>query len=106
MAAVLRGKHALITGASGGIGAAIARRFAAEGATVSLAGRHTARLAEVLTTLPDSGTKHRSFQADVARYDEVNDLVSQAVVSKMRISTEIGNGRLTSPSRAGRRGPP
>jgi NAD(P)-dependent dehydrogenase (short-subunit alcohol dehydrogenase family) len=42
--AVLRGRHALVTGASRGIGAAIARRLAHAGATVSLLGRDRAAL--------------------------------------------------------------
>lgn len=47
----LRGRHCLITGASGGIGAAIARRFAAEGALVTLTGRNESKLQNVLSQL-------------------------------------------------------
>ncbi|KAL2759749.1 hypothetical protein ACRALDRAFT_1079257 [Sodiomyces alcalophilus JCM 7366] len=48
----LRGRHCLITGASGGIGAAIARRFAAEGALVTLTGRNESKLRHILADLP------------------------------------------------------
>jgi NAD(P)-dependent dehydrogenase (short-subunit alcohol dehydrogenase family) len=53
------GRHALITGAGSGIGAAIARRLAAEGARVTLAGRRRAPLEEVGASLPG-----RRFVAD------------------------------------------
>jgi NAD(P)-dependent dehydrogenase (short-subunit alcohol dehydrogenase family) len=43
----LEGRHALVTGAGGGIGAAIAARLAAEGARVTLAGRRLAPLKAV-----------------------------------------------------------
>ena len=43
----LEGRHALITGAGGGIGAAIARRLAAAGARITLAGRRRAPLEAV-----------------------------------------------------------
>jgi len=47
----LAGRHALITGAGGGIGAAIAGRLAAEGARVTLAGRRRAPLEAVRAVL-------------------------------------------------------
>lgn len=49
--AALSGRHALVTGASRGIGAAIAAALAAEGARVSLIGRDAARLDRVATEL-------------------------------------------------------
>ncbi|KAH0426792.1 hypothetical protein CcaCcLH18_10072 [Colletotrichum camelliae] len=48
----LRSRHALITGAYGGIGAAIAARFAAEGALVTLLGRKEDKLRELCSQLP------------------------------------------------------
>lgn len=56
----LEGRHALVTGAGSGIGAAIARRLAEEGASVTLAGRRRAPLEEVRASLGDAA----SFVAD------------------------------------------
>ena len=47
----LAGQHALVTGAGTGIGAAIARALAAEGAKVTLVGRRREKLEEVAATL-------------------------------------------------------
>jgi 3-hydroxybutyrate dehydrogenase len=57
----LAGKHALITGAGSGIGAAIALRLAAEGARVTLAGRRLGPLEETERSI---GAKHHGFIAD------------------------------------------
>ena len=51
-AALLAGRHALVTGAGGGIGAAIARALAGAGALVSLAGRRREPLDAVAASLP------------------------------------------------------
>ena len=48
----LTGRHALVTGASGGIGQAVVRKLIAQGASVTLAGRQRARLEAVARTLP------------------------------------------------------
>lgn len=48
----LLNKHAIITGGSRGIGLAIAHRFAAEGAAVTLVGRDEARLLAAMDDLP------------------------------------------------------
>ena len=57
----LEGRHALVTGAGSGIGAAISARLAADGARVTLAGRRAAPLAEVASRLPAG---HVSVVAD------------------------------------------
>ncbi|MDA1080803.1 MAG: SDR family NAD(P)-dependent oxidoreductase [Gemmatimonadetes bacterium] len=51
MSETLAGRHAFVTGAGSGIGAAIARELAARGARVSLAGRRVAKLQETATAL-------------------------------------------------------
>lgn len=50
----LAGRHALVTGAARGIGAAIARRLAAEGARLTLLGRDLGALQRFAATLPGS----------------------------------------------------
>jgi FlaA1/EpsC-like NDP-sugar epimerase len=62
----LAGKHCIITGASRGIGAEIARRFATEGATCLLIGRNESSLEKVKDGLKKSeGGEHRVLVGDV-----------------------------------------
>ncbi|ETS78671.1 hypothetical protein PFICI_08524 [Pestalotiopsis fici W106-1] len=55
----LLNKHAVITGGSRGIGLAIAHRFAAEGASVTLVGRDEGRLRSALDSLSASSPEHK-----------------------------------------------
>jgi len=57
----LAGKHALITGAGSGIGAAIARTLGSEGAAISIAGRRMAMLEAVAAQIPGA----KAVAADV-----------------------------------------
>ena len=67
----LDGKVALITGSSRGIGAAIAQRFAAEGARVAIHGRDAAALDAVRQTIRDEGGTVACVIGDVTKHDDV-----------------------------------
>lgn len=59
------GRHILITGASSGIGAALARRYASPGMRLALAGRDSERLGEVTTDCRDRGAVAAGERIDV-----------------------------------------
>jgi NADP-dependent 3-hydroxy acid dehydrogenase YdfG len=64
--AALEGKTAIVTGASSGMGAAIARRFAAEGVRVVGGARRAERIPAEVTALPLDVTEVESCEAFVA----------------------------------------
>ncbi len=74
----LEGRIALITGASRGIGAAISKRYAAEGAHVILTARTTAALEEVYDEILALGTSTSAtiLPMDLANRDEIDQLGS------------------------------
>ena len=78
MSDALDGKVALVTGASRGMGAAIARELAAAGASVALAGRDEATLKEVTRSLP-AGSRSLVVAADMAETSDLERIVSQVV---------------------------
>ena len=67
----LEGRIALVTGASQGIGRACAVALAASGATVALAARNEAKLAEVAAEIEAAGGKAAAFALDVASEESI-----------------------------------
>lgn len=71
----LQGKTILVTGASSGIGRAVAIECAKMGAVVFLNARNEARLRETLSALEGQG--HQYIVADLTKEQELNSLVEQ-----------------------------
>src|SRR4051794_30949096 len=73
----LRGKRVLLTGASSGIGAAGAVKFAAEGATVFAVARRAELLDEVVDGIADAGGSAHAIPCDLSDLDAVDALVKE-----------------------------
>ena len=71
----LDGRSVLLTGATGGIGGAIARELAARGCALTVTGRRTAELERLVTEL---GPPARGFTADLTNLAEVRELLDHA----------------------------
>ena len=84
----LDGKVALITGASTGIGRAVAQELTARGALVVIAARSRERLDEAVAAL---GAACTAVVADVTRAEEVRRLVERTIESRRRIDILVAN---------------
>lgn len=73
----LAGKAALVTGATSGIGRAVAERLAGEGAHVIISGRDAARGEQVVGAVGSSGGSAQFVQADLAELEEVRRLATE-----------------------------
>ena len=92
----LTGKVCLITGASAGIGEAIAHRMVEAGAKVILIARRIAKLEEIKATLESTypGAKVHCVKFDVKDLDKVRALKLSATVSRARRPTPVSHSPL------------
>jgi 3-oxoacyl-[acyl-carrier protein] reductase len=88
----LTGKRALVTGASGGIGSAIAKALSAQGAEVALSGTRVGALEDVAKTI--SGKAH-ILPCNLSDLDSVERLVPQAEEAMGGVDILINNAGMT-----------
>ncbi|MFE2598392.1 SDR family NAD(P)-dependent oxidoreductase [Streptomyces sp. NPDC059396] len=91
MNAYFANKVVLVTGASRGIGRAVALAFAGEGARLVLAARSADRLAQVENEVRDLGSEVLSVPTDVTSHDAVAALVDAATDRFGRIDVLVNN---------------
>lgn len=93
----LSGLHAIITGASQGLGKAIAAQFLREGASIVICARDAAMLAETRDELAASGGRVLAQACDVSDEQQVNDLVEFAVRELGSMQVLVSNAGVYGP---------
>jgi 3-oxoacyl-[acyl-carrier protein] reductase len=87
----LTGKVALVTGASAGIGYAIAEKLAEEGCQLIICGRNSERLEKAVETLGHDGVRIISIAADVQKENDSISLVQESVKQFGTIDIMVNN---------------
>jgi len=93
---LLKDKIALITGGSRGIGAAIVRKFAANGATVAFTYRSSSAAADaIVNELTANGATVKAYQSDAGSYEQAEQLVKEVTEDFGRVDILINNAGIT-----------
>ena len=88
---LLKGKVAVITGASKGIGRVMSRLFAAQGAAVVCAARSGALVQETAALITKDGGKAIAFTGDAAKEADVKAMVAAGLKAFGKIDTLVNN---------------
>jgi NAD(P)-dependent dehydrogenase (short-subunit alcohol dehydrogenase family) len=94
--ALLDGKVILVTGATDGLGRALAAELTRAGATMLVHGRDAGRIADTVRVISeagdaDPGDRVRSYQADLASLAGVRSLAGQVIAAEPRLDVLVNN---------------
>jgi NADP-dependent 3-hydroxy acid dehydrogenase YdfG len=98
MSPTLSGRTAIVTGASSGIGRAIAETLGAAGAHVFLAGRTAAAMEASKKKIEEAGGRASIATVDVRDVEQVRGLVDQAVRETQRLDVMVNNAGVSYPA--------
>ena len=87
----LKGKVAIITGGSSGMGRASAELFAEKGATVVIGGRRKAQGERIAESIRQGGGQSIFIQTDVGEAEQVENLVQQTISTFRKIDILFNN---------------
>ncbi len=91
----LKDRVAIVTGSTRGIGEAIARAFAREGAGVVIVGRNGERAQTVAAQICEQGGQAMAVVADVSRIEDAQNLVKQTLDRWGKIDILVNNAGIT-----------
>jgi 3-oxoacyl-[acyl-carrier protein] reductase len=93
---LLQGKNILVTGASKGIGKAMATRFAQEGANIAFTYLSSVEKGQALEKeLADLGIKAKGYRSDASNYDAAEELINSVVADFGSIDVLVNNAGVT-----------
>jgi 3-oxoacyl-[acyl-carrier protein] reductase len=95
LSADLSGQTALVTGASRGIGAAVAKLLAQNGAKVACVARSAEKLAETVAAIREAGGDAEAYSCDVTSRESVEKVVDDVVEKWKKLDILVNNAGLT-----------
>ena len=92
---LLHGKTAIVTGASRGIGAAIAHKLCGAGANVALCSRSAESVGQIAEMLQEKGYAVLSMAADISQKSDIENLIERTISQFSQIDILVNNAGIT-----------